>query len=84
MELTREQARQIFMAGAMWEQGTTDQNFNDTWDVLSRKMSKSKSQESDSLPIVIESSQNFLIMDGQIELDPHDAKRNVEIFINSL
>jgi uncharacterized protein (DUF2164 family) len=43
-----------------------------------------KSQESDSLPRVIESFQNFLIMDGQIEIDPHDAKRNVEIFINSL
>jgi hypothetical protein len=52
MNITREQARQIFMAGAMWEQGTTDQNFNDTWDVLSRKMQESKSQESDSLPCV--------------------------------
>jgi hypothetical protein len=45
---------------------------------------QTKSLKSDSLPSVIESFQNFLIMDGQIEIDPHDAKRNVEIFINSL
>jgi hypothetical protein len=34
MKITREQARQIFMAGAMWEQGATDQNFEDVWNNL--------------------------------------------------
>lgn len=55
-------------------------------DIISRVVDGYESlvKESDSLPCVIESFQNFLIMDGQIELDPHDAKRNVEIFINSL
>jgi len=65
MYITREQARQIFMAGAMWEQGATDQNFNDTWDVLSRKMSKTKSKESDSLPCV----SRFLTQGEQIHKD---------------
>jgi hypothetical protein len=32
MDITREQARAIFMAGAYWEQGATDQNFNDVWE----------------------------------------------------
>jgi hypothetical protein len=41
--------------------------------------------ENDFKSSVIESFQNFLITDGQLDIeDPEDAKRNIEIFANSL
>jgi hypothetical protein len=35
--ITKEEARQIFNAGAMWEQKATDQNFEDLWESMNIK-----------------------------------------------
>jgi len=43
MNITREEARQIFMAGAMWEQKATDYNFENLWKNIQPKL---KSMES--------------------------------------
>jgi hypothetical protein len=42
------------------------------------------SENTDFISGVIESFQNFLTTDGQLEIEPEEAKRNVEIFVNSL
>jgi hypothetical protein len=34
--ITKEEARRIFNAGAMWEQKATDQNFEDLWESMSK------------------------------------------------
>lgn len=41
MDITREEARQIFIAGSLWEQNATAQNFNDIWDQIQPKLKSS-------------------------------------------
>ena len=48
MEITREEARKIFMAGAMWEQKATDYNFEDLWKNIQPKLKSMESGEGES------------------------------------
>jgi hypothetical protein len=82
----------------IWVDGeylTTFSHYQDKTDALIYQLEESDKKETvlriDTrkqsgliLTDVIESFQNFLILDGALDLTPEDVKKNAEIFLNSL